>query len=215
MSEERELVRRAQRNPEEFGAIFDRYYDPIFAYVVRRVGSVHASQEIVSETFFKALDRLWQFRWRGISISSWLYRIATNEIHQYVRAQKRRPFSLDILMEEQGFEVRDEADLLEEILAQERTLAHAQQWQEVRGVLETLPLKYQEVLTLRYFEDKKIAEIAEITGKKEGTVKSLLSRATTTLRAQCNHKDTPALYTVGRQHGRLPEGKPINNAKPS
>ncbi len=189
MSDEKNLVARAKKDPEAFGVIFDKYYDSIFGYVLRRVGSVHIAQDIVSETFFKALNRLWQFHWRNISISSWLYRIATNEMNQHFRRQKNNPHSLDTLLKETGFEARDETDILKEILEQEYELARAKDWQKVRKQIEALPEKYQEVLTLRYFEDKKINEIAEILGKKEGTVKSLLSRAMSQLKKKCNQKD--------------------------
>ncbi len=185
-SEEKDLIQRAKRDPEAFGVIFDMYYNPIFAYVLKRVGNIHTSQDIASETFFKALNNLWQFRWRNISISSWLYRIATNEINQHFRKKKYNLHSLDTLLEEQGFEPQDEVDILEEILEQERELTRAKKWQEVRNQIEQLSEKYQEVLALRYFEDKKIVEIAEILGKKEGTIKSLLSRAITKLKEQCN-----------------------------
>ena len=47
---------------------------------------------------------------------------------------------------------------------------------EVQKHLKTLSTKYQEVIALRFFENKSIPEIAEILEKKEGTIKSLLSR---------------------------------------
>jgi len=186
LSEEKEIIRRAKDDPEAFGAIFDEYHDAIFGYVLRRVGNVYASREITSETFFRALDRLWQFRWRNISISNWLYRIATNEINQHFRREKRAPYSLNLLFEEKGFEPADSPGLLEEFIEQERELARAEEWQRVRGFIEKLPEKYQEVVTLRYFENKTISEIAGILDKKEGTVKSLLSRAVVKLKSERN-----------------------------
>jgi len=192
-SDEKDIIQRARKDPEAFGEIFDAYYDPIFGYVLKRVGNVHASQDIVAETFFKALDRLWQFRWRNVSIVSWLYRIAANEINQYFRRSKYTSRSLDALLEESGFDFQSDADVLEEILEQERELERSSTWEEVRGFIEDLPSKYQEVLALRYFEEKKLSEIAEILGKKEGTVKSLLSRAIARLRKECNEKGCHAL----------------------
>lgn len=179
---EKELVGRAKKDPQAFGEIFDKYYDPIFGYILKRTGDAHVSQDIVSSTFFKALDRLWQFRWRGVSISSWLYRIATNEINQHFRSEKHSTYSLEVLIEERGFELQDDTDLLEEVIEQERELSRAWEWKKMRAHIEQLPEKYQEVLALRYFEDKKISEISEILNKKEGTVKSLLSRAVEKLR---------------------------------
>ena len=183
LSEQKQLIARSQKDPQAFGAIFEEYYEPILGYALKRTGNVHASQDIVSETFFKALDRLWQFRWRNISIASWLYRIATNEINQYFRKERKRPHSLEALFEQSGVELRDERDLMQEILAQEQELARAEEWARARALMRELPEKYQEVLSLRFFEDKKISEIAEILGKREGTVKSLLSRGTAQLRS--------------------------------
>ncbi len=53
-----------------------------------------------------------------------------------------------------------------------------------------LPLKYQEVITLRFFEDNQIHEISEILGKPEGTVKSLLHRGLEKLREMMSEDAT-------------------------
>jgi RNA polymerase sigma-70 factor (ECF subfamily) len=52
--------------------------------------------------------------------------------------------------------------------------------------LKTLPVKYQEVIALRYFEGKENKEIVEILNINEGTLKSLLSRGMEKLRQKCN-----------------------------
>ena len=175
--EEKRIIKAARYDPEAFGRIFDEYHDAIFGYILRRVGDVRVSQDIVSETFFKALDRLWQFRLRGISILSWLYRIATNEMNQYFRRRHHKDNSLESMLENGQFEPQDKINILQEVIDGEKELARRETWREVKKQIDKLPLKYQEVLALRFFEDKKISEIAEIIGKKEGTVKSLLSRA--------------------------------------
>jgi RNA polymerase sigma-70 factor (ECF subfamily) len=52
--------------------------------------------------------------------------------------------------------------------------------------LKTLPIKYQEVISFKYFEGKENKEIAEILLIKEGTLKSLISRGLEKLRKKCN-----------------------------
>jgi RNA polymerase sigma-70 factor, ECF subfamily len=184
ISKEKELIKRAKKDPEAFGEIFEEYYEPIFGYVLKRTGNVHVSQDIVSETFFKALDRLWQFRWRNISISSWLYRIATNELSQYFRKNKKIRYSIESLLEKGSMDFQGEINLEEEIMDQEKELEMAQEWKIAKGIIDSLPEKYQDVLFLRYFEDKKIFEIAEILRKKQGTIKSLLSRGLKMIRSK-------------------------------
>jgi RNA polymerase sigma-70 factor (ECF subfamily) len=182
LNQEKELVRQAQNTPDAFAQLYDLYYPKIFGYVLRRTANLEVTQDITSETFFNALRSLWQFRWRNIAFSSWLYKIATNEINQYFRkAEYKKSISLEEL-QEQGFEpissYNPESELIE---AQEKLKKH-QDFLEIQVKIVRLPAKYQEVIALRFFEQKQIKEIAEILGKKEGTIKSLLHRAVEKLR---------------------------------
>jgi len=182
LSEEKELVRQAQKAPDAFAKLYDQYYPKIFGYVLRRTANLEAAQDITSETFFNALRKLWQFRWRNVSFSSWLYKIATNEINQYFRkAEYKKSLSLEDL-QEQGFEPISTDDPESELIEAQEQLKQYQDFLEIRVKIVRLPAKYQEVIALRFFEQKQIKEIAEILGKKEGTIKSLLHRAMEQLR---------------------------------
>jgi len=182
LSEEKELVRQAQKAPDAFAELYDQYYPKIFGYVLRRTANFEAAQDITSETFFNALRKLWQFRWRSISFSSWLYKIAANEINQYFRkAEYKKSASLEEL-QEQGFEPVSPNDPENELIEAQEQLKQYQDFLEIQVKIVRLPAKYQEVITLRFFEQKQIKEISEILGKKEGTVKSLLHRAVEKLR---------------------------------
>jgi RNA polymerase sigma-70 factor (ECF subfamily) len=179
---EKYLVKQAQKDPDAFGELYDRYYPKIFGYVLRRTASLEVAQDITSETFLEALRKLWQFRWRSISFSSWLYKIATNEINQYFRkAERRKSVSLEEL-QEQGLEPVSAEDPENELMEAQEKLRQYQDFLEIQERIIRLPAKYQEVITLRFFEQKQIKEIAEILGKKEGTIKSLLHRAVEKLR---------------------------------
>lgn len=182
LREEKELVRQAQKAPDAFAQLYDQYYPRIFGYVLRRSANLEAAQDITSETFLKALGKLWQFQWRNVSFSSWLYKIATNEVKQYFRkAEYKKSVSLEEL-QEQGFELLSPHDPENELIEAQEKLEQHQEFLEVQQRIVRLPDKYQEVITLRFFEKKQIKEIAEILGKREGTIKSLLHRAVEKLR---------------------------------
>jgi RNA polymerase sigma-70 factor (ECF subfamily) len=182
LSEEKELVRQAQKAPDAFAKLYDQYYPKIFGYILRRTANLEAAQDLTSETFFNALNKLWQFRWRNISFSSWLYKIATNEINQYFRkAEYKKSISLEEL-QERGFEPVSSNDPESELIQAQEKLKQHQDFLEVQVKIVRLPAKYQQVIALRFFEQKQIKEISEILGKKEGTVKSLLHRAVEKLR---------------------------------
>ncbi len=179
---EQELVDRAKTDPQAFGILFDRYYPAIFGYTLRRVGKWNDAQDISSEVFLKAYKALWRYHWTGVAFSSWLYKIATNEIGMYFRRAGRAPVSLNQLLDENGFEPVSSESLIAEKLEAERQLERHHDFLAACSRIASLPLKYQHVITLRFFEGKTIKTIAEILGKKEGTVKSLLSRGLQRLR---------------------------------
>lgn len=180
---EKELIASAKNDPAAFGRLFETYYTRIFNYALKRVGAVVPAQDITAEVFYKALSRLWQFRWRKIPFSAWLYRIAANEINLYFRKGARyRSVSLDSLVEVANFDSSASHELWEELEAAEMELKRHQAFLVIQKEITRLPQKYQEVIALRFFEGKKIREIALIVGKKEGTVKSLLSRGLAQLR---------------------------------
>jgi len=182
LNQERELVRQAQKTPDAFAELYDLYYPKIFGYILRRSANLEAAHDITSETFLKALRKLWQFQWRSISFSSWLYKIATNEINQYFRkAEYKKSVSLEEL-QEQGFELLSSSDPESELMEAQEKLEQHQDFLEIQEKITRLPAKYQEVIALRFFEKKQINEIGEILGKKEGTIKSLLHRAVEKLR---------------------------------
>jgi RNA polymerase sigma factor (sigma-70 family) len=185
MESEAELIARAKKDPLAFGEIFDAHYDRIFGYCMKRTGSADIAADIAAETFVKAMRGMPLFRWRGIPIAAWLYRIAGNELNMYFRKGKYAPVSLSLLIEE-GFDPRAEALESEKHLF-EKMLQEDAETKKVYAALRALPAKYQEVIALRFFEDKSTPEIAQILGKREGTVRSLLSRGLTQLREQCDN----------------------------
>lgn len=180
--EEKKLVEEARSSPEAFSQLYEQYYSRIFNYALRRTSNIYAAQDITSETFYKVLKYLWQFKWRNISFSSWVYKIATNEIRNYYRKQKNRASSLDKLMEEDGYNPvyldTPESELMKTL----EILQQHQDFLECQKKISELPVKYQEVLVLRYFEQKQANEIGIILGKPEGTVKSLIYRGLEKLR---------------------------------
>lgn len=184
LTEEKQFVEKAKTDPLAFGQLYDLYYPRIFNYILRRVGEVATTSDITSDVFFKVMKNLTKFEWRGIPFSSWIYKIASNEINSHFRKKRFWFLSLDTLFEDHGFEVADETDLQEEYLQAQKQLERHEDFRQLQKLLKELPQKYQEVIVLRFFEDKKIREISEITGRNINTIKSLLARGLEKLRNQ-------------------------------
>ena len=173
LEQEKQLVEKAKGDANAFGSLYDLYYPNIFGYVLRRTANIRVTEDITSEVFFKALKNITKFNWRGVPFSAWLYRIATNEIASYFRhgSKNQVPWG-DIA--ESNLDSIPSAE--EELLEAEAELKRHEQYIALHDIIHKLDIKYQEVITLRFFENKQIHEISQILGKKEGTIKSLLHR---------------------------------------
>ena len=173
LEREKALVLKAQEDVKAFGELYDEYYARIFNYVLRRTASVESAQDITSEVFFKALKNIKRFRWRGISLSSWLYRIATNETTNYFRNNRHAQCDVEAVSNNGNIA---NPSIEAELITAEAELKRNEEFLALHQNIARLSVKYQEVLTLRFFENKPLREIGEILGKREGTVKSLLHR---------------------------------------
>ncbi len=177
--QEKALVEQAKGDSNAFGSLYDFYYPQIFGYVLRRTANVQVSQDITSEVFFNALKNIVKFHWQGVPFSAWLYRIANNETATYFRHGKSGQVNWDDISE-----LYAESSLSpeEELLEAEAELKRHEQYLVLHDNIVKLDTRYQEVIMLRFFQNKQIGEIAAILGKRDGTVKSLLHRGLEKLR---------------------------------
>lgn len=181
-TQEARLIDECRNDASAFGQVFDCWYSPVFGYIFRRTADYDLSKDIAAETFLKAYLNIHRFNWRGIRLSAWLYRIANNELNQYYRKQKYKPLSLQQLMENPQMERLLHQQTNEEREMMEMELKAHNDYNQARSNLQKLAIKYQEVIALKYFEQKTNSEISTILNKNEGTVKSLLSRGLEKLR---------------------------------
>lgn len=167
--EEKALVEQAQRDPQAFAALYDRYVERIYAFAYRRTQDEAAAEDVTSVTFEKALRHIQGYRWQGVSFGAWLYRIARNEITQQHR---RRRFTLPLLQWHVS-EINVEA-----------SVQTSEQHDAVQAAFARLSESDQEVLTLRFFEELSSAEVAEVLGCSVQNVYLRLHRALGRLRKQ-------------------------------
>jgi RNA polymerase sigma-70 factor (ECF subfamily) len=166
IDEDRMLIAAAHHDTDAAGRLFDKYYSEVLGYIHHCTFNSAVAEDLTSNVFLAVFRHLGRFRWRQASFRAWLYRIATNEVRMYWRRQKRvRMVSLqaEVNISFAGPPASDNMAAVEEY-----RLLH-------KAMLE-LRLKYRTAIILRYFEGKTIAEISEITGRKEGTIKAQLHR---------------------------------------
>lgn len=167
------LVQRARSDPDAFARLYLMHYDNVFRYCVRRLFDRHSAEDVTSTVFFKVMHNLDSFDGTTIAFRSWLLRIATNAVNDHLRDARRRTEGIGKVLKNSRAESDLAVDCDQELLERKIMLKQA--------VLSLKP-KYQTVITLRFFENMKLTEIAACLGKKPSTVRSWLSRATAKLR---------------------------------
>ena len=163
-ADERSLIAEAQRDASRFGALYERYFDRVYAFVVSRVHDRNAAEDLTSQTFHRALENLGKFEWRGVPFSAWLLRIAANAMADRWASMGR----------ERGSEAAEATESIDTDAIENRA--------RLFGLVRRLPPEQRRVVLLRFVEQRSVREIATAMQKTEGAVKQLQFRAIQSLR---------------------------------
>jgi RNA polymerase sigma-70 factor, ECF subfamily len=163
-----------------FAELYERYRQPVYSTAYRITQNVADAQDATQEIFVKLFRSLGSWNRARAKFSTWLFRLAANHAIDRWRQRRRRP---EDQMPE-GTAGRDPLDstLREAMRSPYRDLENREHLAEVRRCIDNLPELQKKVFVLRYFQELKLEEIAEIEGCSLGTVKTSLFRATQTVR---------------------------------
>lgn len=174
MTEENALVQAALHNPLAFGALYEKYRNPIYSYLLARVQSVDDAADLTQHVFLRALDALQQYQPRKGSFLTWLLRIAHNAALNFLQ---RHHQTVDLDGVPEGSQPLSETNVEAELLHREDLL-------HLRKLTAQLNTQNQEILILRFVSELTVAEIARVIGKSEGATKKQLSRLLQSLKEQ-------------------------------
>lgn len=169
--EEKVVLGAIAGDASAFGVLYDRYQPAIYRFVALKVGRREDAEDITHQVFMRAWQRIAQYEGRGYPFSSWLYRIARNQIVDFYRAHREHT-DLDevepILLTEDG--TAESLDLKADVA-------------RVRAAMLELRADYQDVIVLRFIEERSLEEAAEALDRSVGATKVLQHRALRSLRA--------------------------------
>lgn len=165
-SDEAALVRRCQAGDKEaFRTLVEQYRSILFGTAYLMIRDRGLAEDAVQEALIQMWRHLPSLRLHD-SFKAWLVRIVVNEIKQRFRKKQVSTVPLD-----QAPEVLDKLDEAETAMVRD------EEHQHLKRAMEMLPPEHREAIVLHYFSDLTVPEIAAITGQREGTIKSRLSRA--------------------------------------
>ncbi|HEX78804.1 MAG TPA: sigma-70 family RNA polymerase sigma factor [Dehalococcoidia bacterium] len=179
MQDEQNLVERAQKYDQEaFAQLYEQHFDKIYRYIALKIGNRADAEDMTQQVFLKSLKSISSYRWRDIPFSAWLFRIAHNQVVDYLRKKTRQhTTSLNNVLAISDSSPQQSAEdriVAEQLVSASRKLTPAQ----------------QEVISLRFASELPIAQVAKIMGKSPGAIKALQHSAIESLRKiMVNDKD--------------------------
>jgi len=170
LAEEKLLIEEAKKDPANFCKLYQLYFDKIYNFLLSRCGQVELAEDITSQTFLSAMEKIKQFKWQNVSFGAWLFRIAINNLNSHYRKNNRI-----ILTEDENLiqimDIKEQSDsLVTELENKERAT-------ELYQAIQKLTDYDQNLISLKYFQYQSYQEIAEILKIPVSTVGVKLHRA--------------------------------------
>lgn len=175
------LVARAKAGDESaFAALVEENQKKVYALALRMVGDPEDAADLAQEAFLSAWKGLPQFQGTA-AFSTWLYRLTTNACIDFLRREARRKRTGSVLsLDDTGD--GDSLELPDDRADPHRALEQQQTREQIAQAMAKLSEEHRRVLALREVAGLSYAQIADLLGVEEGTVKSRIARARLALR---------------------------------
>lgn len=162
------IIKRAvEGDSSAFGILYDHYQPRIYRFTMVKVSHREEAEDLTHQVFLKAWQSIQSYKDLGFPFSSWLYRIARNQIADHYRTKKEKISIEELNPEEIPAEEHHTRNALSEKVEVER----------VMKAVRKLKQEYQDVIIMRFVEDLALKETAAALDRSEGAVKLLQHRA--------------------------------------
>jgi RNA polymerase sigma-70 factor (ECF subfamily) len=171
ISEERELVQAAcEGDVEAFGLLYQRNAGRIFRYIAYRVPTPAEAEDLTAQVFLNAWKAISRYKSQETPFLAWLYTIAHNQVINYTKSKSQNTSFTSI---DSAYELVDSS----RYNSPDERAAKLAEYEELMQAILNLPADQQQVIFLRYVEELAHAEIGQLMGKPEATVRGILFRA--------------------------------------
>jgi len=172
-TEDDDLVLKARTQAHALGRLYELYYERIFRFCVHRLFNKEIAEDVTSTVFLEVARTIRSFKGRTeADFQNWLYAIAANQANAYIRKTSRRKKLLKTAVG------------LTTVSATESTdKSSGSDWPMLYTAILKLKLQHQTIVALRFFENLKYEQLAQILNVKEATLRVTLHRILNELRS--------------------------------
>jgi len=162
------LLGRRSTEQAAFQLLYSTYSKRLYWHIRRMVGNHEDADDVLQDVLVKAWKAIKNFRGDS-KLSTWLYRIATNQTLTFLeKRSKRQTTSIDA-----------DENFIDEQLRAETNIDGDEVTRKLASAIETLPEKQRLVFNMRYYDELAYNEISEIVGTSVGGLKASFHHAVT------------------------------------
>ena len=174
---DKQLVALTLKNQDYYLCLMKRYEGRLLNYILK-ISNINKedAEDILQEVFLKAYQNLNDFE-LNFKFSNWIYSIAHNTTISTFRKKNIRPQSV-------SWDNEELINILESTYNVEKDTIRQLAYEQILDIINRLPLKYKEVLILKFIENKDYKEISDILHKPMGTIATLINRAKKSLKQE-------------------------------
>lgn len=177
-----QIVVLTLKNQNYYLCLMKRYEAKLLNYILKISNiSREDGEDILQEVFVKAYQNLNDFD-LNFKFSNWIYSIAHNTTISAFRKKQVRPQIV-------SWEDEDLNNILESTLDVENTSLQKLTYKQILKIINHMPLKYKDVLILKFVEGKDYQEMSDILRKPMGTIATLINRAKKSLKQELKKED--------------------------
>ena len=174
LDEDQSLIKDILKGDKRsFEKLMKKYNRRIYNFIYRMIRDEESSIELSQEFFIKIYTVMYKYNFQ-YKFSTWAYRICYNLVIDHIRKNQVQIDSLD------GKDIKQK-QILDHTGTKLQDGYHNLEKEEIKtivwDVVDTIPVKYRELILLRYMQGLKYDEIAEFTGLPVGTVKNRIFKA--------------------------------------
>lgn len=163
-----ELLKNGDELSVPFKLIFERYHRKVYWHARRMVVDHDDADDITQNIFIKIWNGISSFKGEA-KLSSWIFRISTNETLNFIRSKKIRA----------TFSFNDYESVLSHKIDDSSVFTGSEIERKLQKAILKLPAKQRQVFLLRYYDEMPYEKMAEVLNTSVGALKASYHHATT------------------------------------
>ena len=176
MNKEIQLIRKIQKRGDRAAAdlLIQKYYDEIYCYAFKQTANKDVAMDLTQNIFISMLRSITNYDEKLAGFRTWLYKIATNKMIDYLRSYTaERKLLLDV----EDIDIPDETEFTKQV--EDNDLIS-----QVMEYVNSLDVTAQQIFRLKFFAEHTFSQIANLLILPEATVKTKYYRSLKTLREE-------------------------------